>query len=235
MEYYFDSTLKKADLNKVEDKKSVAKTLLSVIAKLADSIEQTHYLQKLAEVLQVEEGILRDKLRQFSERKTGSVSEDGEPAIQQKDRFLLLAEGLMGLALRFPRHLNYIIDQLLPEYLPSDKLQKLYKNLVIYYTKKQVFDYSNFLESFSSEEKNLTTYCEVLSLKVDHEYKELDDDSIKQEIVNGIKDLKKHYIQAKLKDIEEKLRQAERDNNQAGIEEYSQKFSELTSVLSQIK
>jgi len=236
MEYYFDSTLKKADLQKVEDKKEVAKTLLQVIAKLADPIEQTHYLQKLAEILKVDERILRDKFQQLVAGKKSK--EKGKEEIEKpsiKDRFVGLGEMMVGAALAFPDNLNYLAGRLLPEHLPDEKLQKLYKNIVIYYTEKQAFDYNNFLQSSLKEEQELAMYANVLSLKVSEDFKELDDDIIQKEVVNGIRELKKRYIQQGLKDIEDKLRQAESTDDKGMIDEYSERFSELAAELKQLE
>jgi len=245
MEYYFATTLKNADLQKVEDKKEIAKTLLNIIAKLADPIEQTHYLQKLASILKVEERILRDKLKQLVVRgKTGSKSggagsgSAGEEASGKrpvKDRFVSLAEMMVGAALTFPENLNHLLAHLLPEYLPNEKLQKLYKSIVIYYTEKQAFDYNDFVQSSLKEEQELATYANVLSLKASEDFKELDEEIVQKEIANGVKELKKRHIQQELKGIEEKLGQAEGAGDKEAVVEQSKKFSELVDELKQLE
>ena len=65
MEYYFDLAQKRFNFEKIEDKKEAAKMLLSLLAKLADPIEKTHYLQKLAGLIKVDENILRDSLNKL--------------------------------------------------------------------------------------------------------------------------------------------------------------------------
>src|SRR3989338_6558560 len=62
MEYYFEQTLSRVNLHQVEGKKEAAKILLPIIAKIGNKIEQAHWLQKLAELLQVSESVLREKI-----------------------------------------------------------------------------------------------------------------------------------------------------------------------------
>lgn len=231
MEYYFEATLSKADLSKVEDKKKVARTLLGVIVKLVDPIEQTHYLQKLGDLLGVKEDVLRDKLRQLSLKKINTPKEPEVAGQVAKDRFAVLGEVIVGLVLRFPEHLGLVAEQLLPEYLSLPKLQRLYKSVIVYYTKNQAFAYSDFLKSLSPAEKDLSMYAEILSLKAEHDIQEADDETIQKELLTGTKDLQRHYIQNQLREIEQLLRQAERKHDQPHVEEYSRKFTELMSAL----
>ncbi|MBU0963575.1 DNA primase [Patescibacteria group bacterium] len=237
MEFYFESTLAKADLDNVEDKKKVAKILLNIISKLADPIEQTHYIQKLAGLLQVEEEILRDKLGQILNKQKKPVSEtkgDDKPAPKYQDRFAVLAERIIGIALTAPVNLTYIIDHLLPEEIMEDKLVRLYKNIIIHYTKKQVFDYKDFIKTMAVEDSDLAAYAEVLSLRSDHDFSEEEDEFIKQEVVGGVKDLKRHSIQVKLVAIQQKLSQSEKANDKEAIDSYTQEFSKLSAELNKI-
>lgn len=234
MEYYFESTLKNVDLTNVDDKKSIAKTLLPVISKLADPIEQTHYIQKLSGILSVEERVLRDKLGQMAgKQSTRTASEQDTPPPRQQDRFVSIGEGVLGIALRFSDHLNYIIEQLIPEEMSSVKLQNLYKQLIIYYTKKHIFDYTTFIQSMPADHKDLSAYAEVLSMRAEHEYESFEEDPLRQVVMSSIKDLKKNIIHKELKEIEVKLKVAEQEKNNQKIEEYSQSFAELTSRLKQ--
>jgi len=234
MEYYFESTLKNVDLTNVDDKKSIAKTLLPVIAKLADPIEQTHYIQKLAGILSVEERVLRDKLGQIAGSKSvHTVSEQDTQPPRQQDRFVSIGEGVLGIALRFSDHLNYIIEQLLPEEMTSVKLQNLYKQLIIYYTEKHIFDYTAFIQSMPEAHKDLSAYAEVLSMRAEHDYESFEEDSLRQVVTSSVKELKRNLIRNKLKEIEAKLKVAEQEKSNQKIKEYSQLFSELTSKLKQ--
>jgi DNA primase len=231
MDYYFTSTLARADLSKVEDKKLVARVLLGIIAKLVDPIEQTHYLQKLAAILTVEESVLRDKLKQLTKKKLTPSDMRAETAVVRGDRYVALAESLIGLGLQHPEQLNYISGQLLPEHVPASKLQELYKKAITYYTEKQTFDYQDFVKSMPPDERRLATYADILTMRVEEDYGEMDDESIVQAIRSGSQELKRHYIQQALKSIEQKIRLAEQQHDEALIERYTHEFSALTGEL----
>jgi DNA primase len=62
MDYYFDWAFSKYDVSKLEDKKEIAKILLSKIASIPNRIEQAHWIQKLAQRLGVEEKVLSEQI-----------------------------------------------------------------------------------------------------------------------------------------------------------------------------
>lgn len=238
MDYYFESTLVKHDVSRVDDKKEVAKILLQIISKLGDSIEQTHYIQKLARIINVDEKILMDKLNQIeSSRKVNNPesADNKEDVIKPKERYDLLAESIIGAIMNQPKMLDRFIEHLKPEYLPTGDIQKLYKNLIIYYTKKHNFDYNDFIKNSLSDEQKLATYANVLSLRATDLFSELDDEMYEKEVFNGIKDIKKQSIHRLLKEVEDKLRQAEETGNNDQVNKYSQKFSELASELKNLE
>jgi len=208
--------------------------LLGIIAKLADSIEQTHYLQKLAALLAVDEVVLRDKLKLLKKTDVSSSIQEESPVKSIKDRYTVITEELIGLTLVHPEFLNYISGQLNPEYIPEQKLRDLYKMLITYYTEKQAFDYQEFIKSIPKSEGQLAIYADILALKAEKESKESEDESVvpdEQSIGASIKELKKRFIQVKLKDIERALRQAEQSHDEALIERYAMEFSELAGEL----
>jgi len=62
MEYYFGIAKDKYDVNTALGKKDMAKYLLTEISKLSDGVEQSHWLQQLAGILNVKEDILREAI-----------------------------------------------------------------------------------------------------------------------------------------------------------------------------
>lgn len=234
MDYYFGNTLKKADLNKVQDKKKVASTLLSMIAKLADSIEQSHYIQKLAGILKVKEELLWDKLQQSKKAKIIKSEKEQPSAILAKDRFQALGEQILGMAFYFPDHLNYIIDHLSPDYLADENTKKLYKRLIIYYTEKRDFDHSLFIEDIKKENKKLAQYADILFIKTEQNFAESDDELIDKEIIDGINQLKRNFIVKELKILEDTIKDAEKENDKGKLNNCIEKCNNLTKELSQL-
>ena len=234
IEYYFETTLKGADLTQVEDKKKVARSLLSIISKLADVVEQAHYIQKLSQVLSVEEMVLRDKLKQLmSKEKTTSRPVEPGHALPVQTRADAISESIVGLALAFPDQVNYIFDHLPPENLSSAKAQELYKLMIIYYTENHNFNSETFISQGLADKKELASYAGILSLKYYDIFRDIDGESLRQEIQNSIISLQKNYIQQHLKVVEQQLRAAETSGDKRKIEELSRQFSTLVNDLKQ--
>lgn len=71
VEYVFDALTADLDLSDPKAKSMATRRLLPVIAEIGDPVEQAHYLQKLARLVQVDERVLANQLRRarVSERK----------------------------------------------------------------------------------------------------------------------------------------------------------------------
>ncbi len=236
MEYYFTSTFNQYDSTNVEDKKKIAKVLLPVIALLADPIEQTHYIQKLAESLRVEESVIRDKVRQLSSTDSGDRSATPERSTSTPviDRSVKLAERLVGFAMERPALLPQIIEQVLPAYIMETKLHTLYKRLSDYYNENQQFDYQGFITALRQEDPTAATYADVLTLAAGQSLGELTDNEAEHEVIYGAQSLKRHYIQKQLKDIEQQMRLAESRGDADVLEQLSHTFADLTAELRQV-
>ncbi|MFA6098043.1 MAG: DNA primase [Patescibacteria group bacterium] len=235
MEYYFQKTFSKLDLKSVDNKKETARILLPVIAKLSDTIEQSHYVQKLAGLLNVEESVIRDKLKRMQLQKSGKADQQAsEPAYQSKDRFIALSENIIGTVLKDNEKFDVIAEQLLPEHVPLEKLSRLYKLMLIYYTKNQAFNYKEFISSIPQADKELATYAEILSLKAEQDNGEASEDFVIQEIRSGVHQVARNHLQKSLKGIEEALRQAEKSNNKQKAEQLNRDFSDKISELKQL-
>jgi DNA primase len=66
MEYYFDSAFSSFDRQTPEGKKAISKILLPAIAQLQNRIEQSHWAQKLAEMLGIREEVISEELLKIS-------------------------------------------------------------------------------------------------------------------------------------------------------------------------
>ncbi len=232
MEYFFEKTLRKYSTKTVDGKKQVAKSLLPLIAKIADSIEQSHYVQQLARTINVQENALWDKIKKMRQPQTVSSPKEAPPQSRPHDRFVLLTEDLVGIGLAVPDHLNYIIDQLSPTTISNEKTQDLYKKLIFYYTQKHDFDFALFIEELRREAKELAEYADILYFRAQQSFTPLDEEAVRVTIREGVKDLKRHAIHAQLHEMQERIRTAEHDGDRQRAGEYS---AQLNSLLGQLR
>lgn len=237
MDYYFDKTLSPLDLSRPENKTRAAQILLKIIAQLNDKIKQHFYLRKLAQALEVEEFVLREKLSGLI-RKEKTPDAPTAPEAIQPGREVMLAERILALALKSPGQLNYLANNLRPE-MVAGPLQELYKNLIIYYTGNAGqtlasgvdFDYEDFKKFLTAQNELLAGHCDVLLLLADREFNGLAGELIKKEILKLTKVLKEDYILRERKRITRLMRQAEEAGERKKIEELAEEFNQLLNLL----
>lgn len=120
MDFYFDSSLKKFDKNDPKGKKEIGKIILPAIKRLQNRIEQSHWVQKLAEKLGVSQEAVLEELRNTKPDKSPDGHFDGPvtmPASQAlvgeeknitRSRKKLIEDKIIALAMKNPENLALI-------------------------------------------------------------------------------------------------------------------------------
>jgi len=234
MDFYFLKNLSNLDLNDSIAKKQVAAKLLKQIAKLIDKIEQDHWLVKLAEKLNVPDSILRETFDQYLNQSKKPASEIDSNKSQKKQREYLLAEQLLALILKYPQNIEYALNHLEKEMIPQMQLQKIYTELILYYNKSKQIDFTQFEKLLLKEGGELVNIFNTLMLLADKDFLNFTEEKIKTEIIYFIKELKKHLLSQKLKQIQQLMLEAEKNNEQKQLEDLSNEFLVLTNQLQNI-
>ncbi|MDD5043150.1 MAG: DNA primase [Patescibacteria group bacterium] len=220
MEYYFQKTFKKYDKSKVEGKKKIAEILLAKIVKIPNQVEQTHWLQRLAELLSVPENILRSSFP-----KTKTV---GKPIVDAKaflsiDKNALLGEELLGLTLRHSRFLPKVVKVILPEMFNNPQLRDIYKEMVSYYNKYTGFDLDDFRKNLAEQDD----FIERLLLLADKDFSDAESGKVEAELELLLKHCRMNYLANLKKATAEEIKLAEKGGDAA-------KMSELTEELQRL-
>ena len=232
MDYLFTANAGNLDLNRVDHKKTYAKKLLPLIAKLGDEVERAHYLNKLADILNVSVEVLSSALKQVPgiKNQKQSLNENAKPAhIGNQDR--LMSEHLLGLILRFPEYSKNVFSRLEPEIISFSEAAELYKELLIYYNKDQRLDHQILLSLLPERQ---ATYFAQLALFDDEEINEDHPELVNREIVLAVKRLKEQYLKNKQQLLGRQIKQAEEAGNleQANIltKELMELFRQLVEL-----
>lgn len=102
MEYYFRAFLVGLDLTVAADKSEAANRLLPIIGRIGSPVEQSHYLQRLARLVRVDERTLLWQMRKISPAKRrGTRDRDEEIPVERSETMTLEEYGLF-LALTVP-------------------------------------------------------------------------------------------------------------------------------------
>ena len=234
MEYIFSIAIKKYPGSSVEEKKNIGKMLLPFIGRIANGIEQAHWVHKLASYFNMSDDILREalnKTRQQAHENKIIVAKGNERKKISKTRNTLLEEMLLAIVLKFSQHLPWVIDQVSPDYIKDKDLNELYKKLIIYYTKYinpfagEIFDFTkfyNYLDSEKAEGSNtFQDLSESLLLLADKDFAEYDAVGLKKELNNIISYLHSNNLRIQLQLIKNQLEAAENDKDLERIQKLS--------------
>jgi len=230
MEFYFDKTFKETNLATVEGKKQAARILLPLISHLPDQIEQTHYLQKLASAIHVEERHLRDRLPKA--RQAPATPATTTPTVRTKDRVERLSELVLGIALKYPEHLEYIIQNVQPEYLKGEGLAELYKTVVIYYTKATSVISDELFAEIARQNSQLSEKAKTLILLAESIFEEqAEANEYRKALIEAVPVLKKQYLSRTLRQLQDELTTAEAQRDQPRIQTLLENITSLTEEL----
>ena len=238
MEYYFAQVKGRFDLTKPEGKREAAKILLNIINKIGNKIEQAHWLQQLGDLIKVDETVLRESLSRAKKDNYPQPNSTKPIFIKDKpvnDRNVKLSEKILSILIKFPEHLNYAIDNLALEIIKTEQLQRLYKELIIYYTKHVIsssdntFEYNHFREQITTS--GLEKVADTLMLLAEKDFFDFEGGAIKNELITMISSLKKDYLHEQAKELELMIKKAETENQYQDMENLLKKSQEILSQI----
>ncbi|MFH1030305.1 MAG: DNA primase [bacterium] len=248
VDHYFEEIFSEFDASSIEGKKNISKNLLPLLSKIEDKITQTHYLQKLAAHLNVGEDVLREtiaKTKNIIKRETKPIA---SPLSHKKDKNLFMAERIISLSLIYIENFSFVIDHMMPEFITNDKLNLLYKELIIFYTKNRdelmksgKLDIDKFTEDLSLplEKDEFERYLKELWLcgeKEILEYREggetVSAPKIKIEVAKGILWLRDRYNKNRLSALQMEIKKAEDSNDKEIVESLSK---EVIRIIGEMK
>jgi len=84
VDFYFKAITAKLDLSKPHDKATAVERLLPIIGEILDDVVRSHYLQKLAALVQVDERTLAGRLRSTRPPSTRKQSQEAPPPVRPR-------------------------------------------------------------------------------------------------------------------------------------------------------
>ncbi len=132
MDFIFDHESAGLDLATAAGKSRLAEKLLPVIARIADTVRQAHYLQKLARLVNISEHRLEAALARTKTVRSGRRSGDTVPPLVATVLSNPLEDHCLGLLLNHPELKSQAVE-LKPEYFESS----LNRQILIAYQKAE--------------------------------------------------------------------------------------------------
>ena len=210
LDFYFATAFENRDPKTPEGKKEISKILLPPIKRIPNKIEQSHWIQKLAEKLEVKEEDVEEELKKVKiehfDFLTPDIQAEAKPL--PKSRKEKLEERLMTLILKTSQNISLIDKKLIPYFSPQVKelLLKLEKN-----------------QNPDSE------FFNYLYLKA--EVEELEEKDILPEIQFCLKEIQFLEIKNKLDQLSQEIKKAEEEKDLKKIEKLIQEFNQLSKEI----
>lgn len=230
MDYYIKKTLAGLDLRKVDDKKRAAKILLAQLIKIPDKVEQTFYLEKLANILGVPEQVLRESMPREKAAPCPVSSAEKIVSVSVKNRLSLLAERFISLIFKYPNQLSLAIPYLEPFMFPDRLSGEIYKNLILYYNKSvDKTNLENVMQSIT-DDPNEKKYIASLFLLAEKDFADFSDEEIGNEILQNAKSLREDYIKSEQRRLQVEMKKAEENKEFGRIKELAEEFNKLINI-----
>lgn len=233
MDYFFQKTLANKDLKKPADRSEVAKILLTQIVKIPDVIEQDFWLKKLADILNIEVSLLRERTKSLTKRSFGPTPSEQLPEsfLPTRDRTERAAERLLSTILHQSEILKITTDRLKPEALPPT-YQNLFRDFLLFINQKTSEleeEPKKVIHSFKqwTKSKEACQTVDILEILYEQEFAHFTQDQILRETLEIINLLNLWYTDGYRRELEKEMRLAEEKGEKDKIEELMKKFKEL--------
>ncbi len=214
MDYFIDEAIRGRNLQQVQDKKYVAQAVLPIIAHISNKIEQSHYLQRLADLVKVDVASLLATLPRIKPSAkapaTTTLPANPQESPLARDRARAMSEQLLAVVLRYPKILDLMGGSFDAATLSGDDLQGLYKSVVMWYSQSHVTSRPTGPVSADHFGPEYQEIINLLSLLGDKEYPEALPADLEQETLSMIAGLKRNALSNELRQIEAELGRLER-------------------------
>lgn len=208
-EFFFEMALNNKDINSIEDKKKILKEFLPHVKRMESNVEQSYWVQKVADILKIKEEDVRLELRKVNVKKEEIEKE--ECIIDKKTRRKMLEEEILALILKDRKRIEQLNDF---SYFSFPE-----KEILIKIKEKQDISFEELNEQFK-EQSNFLNYIflksEVLEL--------LEED---EELKTCISEIENLIAKEKQRDLHLRIKELEKQGDSAKVKELLEEFKNL--------
>jgi len=228
IEFYLNNALLRNNSETVEGKKEISKSVLPMIKKISNKVEQAHWLQKTAQKLKVQEAVLIEEMGKIKdndlEERFSSPNRNLE-VISSRDKTSELEEYTIGLLLMKNEDFNKYKKE--PSYLfVNPNLEEIFK--ILKKSKGKKINLNNLKKKIPSY---LTNHLDELIFKIEAEMSLTDEFNIDKEIKFCFIQLKKRYFHNKLNYLNLAIKEAEDKKDKSSIKKLTTEFNKLSKKM----
>lgn len=231
--FYFEQAFYRFDKNEVEGKKQISETLLPLISRIQNKIEQSHWVEKLSHELNTKEEAIWEEMKKIAKKSTGftqsptDISDEKSSSVQfskpapAKSYKRQLKERILVLLLYLA---NTQQNEELEKYI--EKIEKISSFL----SKEENTVFKQLKEGKKSKEiSGISEDLAELLSKLELQAEKIDYENYSQEEMDFCIDKLREVIQKeKAENIRAKLKKAEEKNDEEKVQHLLKKLNDLT-------
>ena len=228
IEFYLNNAILRNDPETVEGKKEISKSVLPMIKKISNKVEQAHWLQKTASKLKVQESVLIEEMEKIKDSDLeggfSSLNKNIE-VISSRNKTDELEEYVIGLLLM--KNDNFKECKKEASYLFTDPgLEEIFKIL-----KKSKGKKVNLKDLKKKISKDLASSLDELSFRIEAQMSLTDEFDLNKEIKFCFNQLKKRYFHNKLNYLNLAIKEAEEKQDKSSIKKLTAEFNKLSKQM----
>lgn len=228
MEFFMRSAVRDLDTSDIQAKKMAARIVLPEIAKLENPVEQSHYIQRLAQILSTDESALHEAMLRF----TGTNAQKSTITAIGKGDHATTEEYVLAVFLARPTFLAPHADSFDADAL-SQELQPLYIEMISLYSagNKEKDAFQHALQQVLPETKQVLDRLRFLGDELAESYS---DSALSLELQTWIATISRTMLKRKLALLQSKIRELE-SQTPAKQDELNTVTAEYSALLTRLK
>jgi DNA primase len=232
-DFLIDVAVRRYGVSSAQGKSQISKEILPIIKQIGDLITRTHYVQKLAALLGVDEALVERMLRQgVGLTEIQPKTQEVRSELVKKKEEVTSEEWLMALMIRQLWVIRALESFLPKEALADNEARFVYTKGIEFVKTREEHSTEEFLAFVELEREGAREFLDALFLITVPE----EDDVIRREIVTTAVFLKRRYLKNVLQKINRAIKQAQAQfGKENDVKELEKKLSLVVSELTRLE
>lgn len=223
LEVLINKSTAKYDLLSIDGKKTFLQEIAPFLINLSSSVEKDHYLRMCANLLQVDQQVMQEELKNHKKLGHDFIEKESNNA-RKNDISLSTEEHLLALLLAFPSLANQF-EQILPDLEFSGIFQDIYKEFLSQYNADRLSGDWTFDYQYLSDE--IRQKAMFLMLFGEEENAYLGEHGLKEQMQRLMDKLRSEVFNRERKTLELGIRDAQKEGDKQKMQELMAKMRDL--------
>jgi len=231
-DFIINLSFKKYNKNDVLGKKKIGSEVVPFLAKISNSIVQSHYIKYLSRELGVTEDSVETAIVNFQKKKLSPRPSAADPISKKTQRDEILEEYLLSLLIQsndVKKYFSYAMSILVTGDFNLPSVKRIMEILTLYFKSHEKFDIKEINPVLTPE--IAPTFDRAFLLDI---VNVLDGDIYSKELSRVVKELKKTALRRRITGLATKVKKLEGENKEEEIRTANEELRKLLSQMNDI-